>query len=244
VTLALGLIYHLKHLVLALDNLYEVTRDLLILETAIMPPEKTPEPFQHSLGRLHPLAYIENPAAAKEQVYNWFLPSPSALVALLQNTGFDEVELVEVKNERAVAACRKHQTRSRTDVRHHYVAAITFLDGPVTCRAREALSFRLRVENIGLERWPSQPQEDNERGVVHLASHLLRANEEEVAWDYARANLPDDIDPGDSVEIEIQTIAPDEPADYLIEFDLVAEHLAWFEDFGSGTLRHPLRVNN
>ena len=37
ITLALGLLYHLKHPVLALENLYQVTKELLIIETAIMP---------------------------------------------------------------------------------------------------------------------------------------------------------------------------------------------------------------
>ena len=39
VTLALGLIYHCKHLVLALEKLFVVTRKLLVLETAIHPPQ-------------------------------------------------------------------------------------------------------------------------------------------------------------------------------------------------------------
>src|SRR3989440_896196 len=42
ITLALGLIYHCKHLVLALEKLFLVTRDLLVLATAIYPPEKAP----------------------------------------------------------------------------------------------------------------------------------------------------------------------------------------------------------
>jgi hypothetical protein len=32
------------------------------------------------------------------------------------------------------------------------------------------------------------------------------------------------------------------PGRYVVEFDMVAEHVAWFEDFGSGTLRHELLV--
>src|SRR5437762_3669982 len=120
ITLALGLVYHLKHLVLALENLYEVTRDLLVIETAIMPPEHTPESFTHQLGRtkmhLYPLTYIENPADAKEQVANWFLPSVEALTALLRNTGFDETEVIEVKEERGVVVCRKTAQPER-DVR-------------------------------------------------------------------------------------------------------------------------------
>jgi tRNA (mo5U34)-methyltransferase len=34
ITLALGLIYHCKHLVLALEKLFAVTKELLIIETA------------------------------------------------------------------------------------------------------------------------------------------------------------------------------------------------------------------
>src|SRR6185436_15568484 len=77
ITLALGLLYHLKHPILALENLYQVTRELLVIETAIMPPERTPESFVHPLGEkqmlLHSLAFVENPTDAKEQVFNWFL---------------------------------------------------------------------------------------------------------------------------------------------------------------------------
>src|ERR1051326_6786365 len=77
ITLALGLVYHLKHLVLALERLYDVTRELLIVETEIVPPEPTPQSFVQALGEirqtLHPIFYAENPPEAKEQVYNWFL---------------------------------------------------------------------------------------------------------------------------------------------------------------------------
>src|SRR5882762_1639480 len=105
ITLALGLLYHLKHPILALENLYQVTKELLIIETAIMPPERTPKSFVHPLGDkqmlLHALALVENPAEAKEQVFNWFLPGVEALKALLRTTGFTEVEVIEVKEERA-----------------------------------------------------------------------------------------------------------------------------------------------
>src|ERR1700750_2231262 len=88
VTLALGLIYHCKHLVLALEKLFLITRRLLVLETAIYPPEKAPESFEYEEGgerpTLHPLAYVENRPEAKEAVYNWFLPSTASLVALLK----------------------------------------------------------------------------------------------------------------------------------------------------------------
>ncbi len=245
ITLALGLIYHLKHLVLALEKLFQVTRELLIIETAIQPPEHTPQSFMHPLGemqmRLHPLVYVENPPEAKEQVFNWFLPSTAALQALLKNTGFNEVEVFEVKNERAVVVCRKVENRER-DVRAHFVAAISLAEGARVCRTSEPLHFRLRVENTGMARWPAHGETGTDKGAVHLGSHLLKADEEEVFWDYGRARLPQDLEAGESTHVEITLPAPDAPGSYIIEFDMVAEHLAWFEDFGSGTLRRELTV--
>ena len=248
ITLALGLVYHLKHLVLALENLYEVTRELLVVETAILPPKHTPKSFTHPVGRaemrLHPLAYVENPPEAKEQVFNWFLPGVEALTALLRNTGFDEVQVFEVKGERAVLVCRKTGARTDADVRHHYVAALALEEGPTACRPGEELFFALRVENTGLASWPARGEGPDGRGAVHLGSHLLRADEEEVAWDYARADLPRDLGPGEAARVEIRARAPSGPGRYVVEFDMVAEHVAWFEDFGSGTLRHELIVES
>ncbi|HEU4593568.1 MAG TPA: DUF1698 domain-containing protein [Pyrinomonadaceae bacterium] len=248
ITLALGLIYHLKHLILALENLYEVTRELLVVETAIMPPERTPESFTHPLGeaemRLHPLAFVENPPEAKEQVFNWFLPGTEALRALLRNVGFDEVETVEVRNERAVLVCRKTRPPEEraTDVRHHFVASLALVEGPQRARASEEILFRVRAENTGLARWPARGETPDERGAILLGSHLLRADEEEVFWDYGRAHLPRDVEPGEAVELSFAVRAPAGPGRYTVEFDMLAEHVAWFEDFGSGTLRHELRV--
>jgi tRNA (mo5U34)-methyltransferase len=247
VTLALGLIYHLKHLVLALENLYEVTRELLVVETAVMPPERTPASFIHPLGeaemRLHPLAYVENPSGAKEQVFNWFLPGVEALKALLGQTGFQEVEVVEVKAERAVVVCRKTAGAAASgDVSHHYVAALALEAGPGPCHPGEELSFTLRVENRGLVNWPAQGGGPAGQGAIHLGAHLLREDEEELAWDFGRSDLPRDLAPGDSARVEITLRAPDGRGRYVVEFDMVAEHVAWFEDFGSGTLRHPLAV--
>lgn len=247
ITLALGLLYHLKHPILALENLYQVTKELLVIETAIMPPERTPESFPHPLGEqqmlLHPLAFVENPAGAKEQVFNWFLPGIEALKALLRTTGFDEVEIVEAKNERAVVVCRKTKGEAAADDKpKHFVARLKLEDGPRTSRASEEMIFRLRVENVGLARWPAAGENESETGAVSLGSHLLRSDEEEIDWDYGRARLPRDLEPGETASIEFKVHAPQTPGRYIVEFDMVAEHITWFEDHGSGTLRHQLVV--
>jgi hypothetical protein len=247
ITLALGLLYHLKHPILALENLYQVTKELLIIETAIMPPRQTPRSFAYSFGTaqtmLHPLSYVENPPDAKEQVFNWFLPSTAALTALLRNTGFAEVALIEEKDDRAVVVCRKAKGETRaTDELKHFIAQLALASGPHECRASSNLTFVVRVANVGLARWPASGEPATGKGAVSLGSHLLRTDEEEVEWDYGRGRLPRDLEPGDTAMIEFNVRAPETPGKYVVEFDMVAEHVTWFEDYGAGTLRHELTV--
>jgi tRNA (mo5U34)-methyltransferase len=234
ITLALGLLYHLK-------------QELLVIETAIMPANQTPASFPYSFGKaeviLHPLVYVENSSEAKEQVFNWFLPGVNALMALLRNAGFAKVELVEEKNDRAVVVCRKTNGDQAPDLAlKHFVAELKLKEAPRTARASAELTFRLRVENIGLARWPASANPGTDTGAVHLGSHLLRETEEEVAWDYGRARLPHNLEPGQAADIELTVRLPERPGRYIVEFDMVAEHITWFEDHGSGTLRHEIEV--
>ena len=171
ITLALGLLYHLKHPILALENLYQVTKELLIIETAIMPPERTPDSFIHPLGEkqmlLHSLAFVENPTGAKEQVFNWFLPGVESLKALLRTTGFSEVEVVEAKNERAIVVCRKSKPAfNDAGALKHYVAQLELERGPRESAPASELTFHLRVENIGMARWPASGEDITGKGAA------------------------------------------------------------------------------
>jgi tRNA (mo5U34)-methyltransferase len=246
VTLALGLVYHLKHLIFALERLYDVTNELLIVESAIIPPEQTPSSFAQPLGELtqtlHPLFYAENPAEAKEQVFNWFLPSVTALQALLLNVGFAQVELFSVVSDRAILVCRKSGTERRPST-HDYVAELAFVgpEPPAAVAAGEEMRFHVRATNRGRVRWPAAGQPET-KGTVRLGAHLLRNDEEEVNWDGGRAPLPRDLAPGEFTEIEFIFPAPAQPGDYILEFDMLAEHVTWFEDFGAGILRHRFTV--
>ncbi|MFN2621649.1 MAG: DUF1698 domain-containing protein [Chthoniobacterales bacterium] len=245
ITLALGLVYHLKHLVLALERLYDVTRGSLVVETAIIPPKQTPPSFVQSLGEirqtLHPLFYAENSPEAKEQVYNWFLPSPEALRALLINTGFAEVNVFNVTRDRAVLVCSKDSSAVSSTV-HDFAATLSFVGTPPTVlQPNESVAFKLRATNSGHARWPAVGAPEA-KGIVRLGAHLLRADEDEVNWDGGRAILPRDLSPRESAEIEFAFRAPQQTGDYIIEFDMVAEHVTWFEDFGAGVLRHRFSV--
>jgi tRNA (mo5U34)-methyltransferase len=247
VTLALGLVYHCKHLVLALERLFAVTRELLILETAIYPPERSPGSFTYEVGGLqpllHPLAYVENAPEAKEAIYNWFLPSIEALRALLKNIGFDEVEVFPAtQSDRTILACRKREPYPDSRAIAYLAASLSVEEGASRCHAGEVLSFRIRAENTGLARWLRSGEPETDRGAVHLVAHVFGEGDEPLSWYHAGAYLPADIAPGESVSIEIAMRAPAEDGQYRLEFDMVSEHLAWFEDLGSAVVRHELIV--
>ena len=248
VTLALGLVYHLKHLVLALERLFTVTRELLVLESAVFPPQKSPGSFAHPVGgmrpTLHPLAYVENPPGMKEAIYNWFLPSPEALRALLSNVGFEEVTVHPAYGpERAILVCRKSAAYPDSRALHFLSAAIRLVEPPAAARPGEELTFRARVENTGFARWLAGGEEGTSRGAVRLTAHLIAGeDEEDVTPYYAGAVLPRDVAPGEALEVELRLRAPERPGRYTLEFDMVSEHLSWFEDLGSPTTRHELTV--
>jgi tRNA (mo5U34)-methyltransferase len=248
ITLALGLVYHCKHLVLALERLFRVTRSLLILETAVFPPTRSPGSFAHPVGgllpTLHPLAYVENPPGMKEAIYNWFLPSPEALRALLLNIGFDEVEIHPGSDpERAVLVARKDAPYPDSRALHFLSASITPAEAPARARASEEVAILVSVRNDGAARWLAGGEEGTARGAVRLAAHLIKGlDEEDISLYYAGAVLPHDVGPGESVELTLRLRAPAEPGRYVLEFDMVSEHLSWFEDLGSPTVRHDFVV--
>jgi tRNA (mo5U34)-methyltransferase len=247
VTLALGLLYHCKHLVLALEKLFIVTRELLILETAIYPPKKAPASFTYEVGGLqpllHPLAYVENAPDAKEAIYNWFLPGIDALGALLRNIGFDSVEVLSQRqSDRAIFACRKLKPYPDSNMISYLATRLTLIDGPARCRTGEELHFRIRAENTGYAVWLRGNDAGTDKGSVHLVAHVLTTAEAPLFWYHAGAFLPSDVAPGEAAEMEIVFAAPPSPGNYLLAFDMVSEHLAWFEDLGSEVLKLELLV--
>ena len=83
VVLFLGVLYHMKHPMLALERVAAVTGRLLVVETVI------------------DLLYVPRPALAfypgpelNQDESNWFGPTPSAVEAMLRSVGFRRIERV------------------------------------------------------------------------------------------------------------------------------------------------------
>jgi tRNA (mo5U34)-methyltransferase len=94
VVLFLGVLYHLRYPLLALDIVATKVRDLLVLQTLMMPGEEAVEvPRDLSLGERHvmldpgwpKLAFIEHELAADPT--NWWAPNRAGVEAMLRSTG-------------------------------------------------------------------------------------------------------------------------------------------------------------
>jgi len=94
--LFLGLLYHLRHPLLVIDRLAEMTKERLVVASAIIGPEEDLESLQGNYHRSddefmlsHPgyprLVFIENKYYGDPT--NWWLPNHSALPALLRSAG-------------------------------------------------------------------------------------------------------------------------------------------------------------
>jgi len=246
VTLALGLLYHCKHPMLALEKLARVTKETLIVETATLPSNLLPVALQRSIGgldvTLYPAAYIENEREAKEEAYNWFLPSVEGLTSMLKTVGFRDVVPFDVREERAVLICSKEAEYADSRCLDDLASRLELVEGTETCHPGENVRFLIEAENTGYARWLSEGEHESGKGAVRLAAHVLKEDGEDLFWYHAGVMLPRDVAPDETVPLEINFRAPGAPGKYIVEFDMVSEHLTWFEDAGSKTLRRELWV--
>jgi tRNA (mo5U34)-methyltransferase len=83
VVLFLGVLYHLKHPLLALERVASVTRELAIIETVV-----------DLLWTRRPALAFYPGAELGDDASNWFGPNPRALEGMLRTAGFRRVETV------------------------------------------------------------------------------------------------------------------------------------------------------
>jgi hypothetical protein len=71
---------------------------------------------------------------------------------------------------------------------------------------------------------------------VALGAHLVNSKLEPVGRGFRRMFLPRDVEPGASVDLEMNLPRTDPKGEYRIQFDMVDERVAWFEQCGSPKL--------
>jgi MoaA/NifB/PqqE/SkfB family radical SAM enzyme len=124
--------------------------------------------------------------------------------------------------------------RARIDVR-------TLVPGvPLIARTGRALQVATRVHNLSTRPFPAQATYG--RRLVRLGAQLCDTAGTVIDRDFARAWLPQTLDPGGTLDVPIVIPAPDRPGRYSLKFDLVSEGIDWFEHCGSPTTRKTLLV--
>jgi hypothetical protein len=99
-------------------------------------------------------------------------------------------------------------------------------------RAGTASTAHVILENAGTVTW---------RDGIALSYHWLDDRGNPIVWDGVRTSLPT-VEPGESVSVEAEVLAPIPPGRYGFAFDLVAEDIAWFAELGNEPARAEVDV--
>jgi SAM-dependent methyltransferase len=113
-------------------------------------------------------------------------------------------------------------------------AELAVLNLPAEIAASAYTTMQVRVTNHGDVVW----RHDIPAGRhICVGNHWLHPDGSRAIDDDGRAFLPGPLAPGASVDIALTVQAPDQPGLYVLELDVVQEHIAWFSAQGSPTVR-------
>jgi hypothetical protein len=105
-----------------------------------------------------------------------------------------------------------------------YRATLRVLERPGSLVAGEYACVRLVLRNDGAETWPGG---EERRPLIRLG-HRWLADDDQVTTDGGRTALPGPVRRGESCVLPVPVNAPAAPGSYVLEFDLVHEHVRWF----------------
>jgi hypothetical protein len=117
-----------------------------------------------------------------------------------------------------------------------YRAGISVAEEPKSLRLPRGSRLRLplRLENLGIAAWPQA--EKPGPGAYRLGAQLLDENGALLDLDFARADLPGQISPGEGCDVVLEVRLPEIARRLRLKLDLVQEGVCWFERHGSEPL--------
>ncbi len=125
-------------------------------------------------------------------------------------------------------------------------AQITMVDPPAKLRIGQKETVNVRIKNASDVFWWARGGEINERSdnkfYIAIGNRWLDPTGKLLSEMDGRLGISKDMRPGEELELPLLITAPAEPADYLLEVDVVQEQVAWFGDKGSPTARTKISV--
>lgn len=119
---------------------------------------------------------------------------------------------------------------------------------PCTLKAGVSVPVSVVAKNIGDQQWPDIATSDQGkgRGAVRLAYRWWKTGDEKApAIDYnlARGDLQAPLAPGKDAPLTVLVEAPPAAGSYVLQLELVAELVHWFQDQGAAKLLVPVTVS-
>jgi tRNA (mo5U34)-methyltransferase len=99
IVMFLGVIYHLRHPLLALERICQLTSEMALVESFVIDDALEPGPYRMEFYETDELG---------GQTDNWYGPSTACLLAMCRSAGFARVEPGEVVAQRAHVTCYRH----------------------------------------------------------------------------------------------------------------------------------------
>ena len=106
IVLFFGVLYHLRHPLLGLEKVVELSTDLALIESFVISPEP------RAIAAV--MEYYER-AELGGQIDNWCGPSPECLLSFCRSAGFAQAELLDVTNNRGSVICHRHWPEPRAN---------------------------------------------------------------------------------------------------------------------------------
>jgi hypothetical protein len=122
-----------------------------------------------------------------------------------------------------------------------FKARIAASPSALTAAPGAKVQVEASVTNTSGRVWPVRSAAET-KYKLHLRNHWLTAGGEMKQMNDGRADLVEDLKPLEEITLSLTVTTPTEPGDYILELDMVQEHVAWFKDKGSPTCRVPVRV--
>jgi hypothetical protein len=129
--------------------------------------------------------------------------------------------------------------RLRTETNDAWFRAeINANTSPITLRTGEAMTATVTVRNTSIVAWQATSTQP-----VRLSYHWMdAATNQTVILNGVRTDLPEDLPPHGEVILLARVIAPQTPGAYVLQWDVLQEHVSWFSTYGNPTVDVPVTV--
>jgi GT2 family glycosyltransferase len=123
-----------------------------------------------------------------------------------------------------------------------YRARLVLLSVPTVVDAGQTGTVRVELTNLSPSRWLTGKSQIDTQGRVALSYHWYDSSGGRLLWEGEHTCLPRDLEPENSVTVDIRVFAPFAPGAYTLQIALLQEDVARFSERGSVSLKTAVQV--